>query len=174
MSCKEIWLEIVIPLVSSLISGILTVIGVGLTIKHENKKDKRILKLSNKPIFYRIDPMQEYDYKSAVDYQFNFNCSNRIKEIYGIFKNTDNALLLLNYISVNGKKYFPNFGDVIDKNVIFNICVNCEENINSETEVIMCIRDVLNNEYRYNLICEISDKEIINIKEFEEINKKVK
>lgn len=171
MNCSTVWTDIIIPIISALIGGGLTVIGVLMTIRHENKKDKEILRLSNKPIFYRIDPYQEYDYKSAIDYQFNFECESRVKQIAGIFKNTDNALLFLNHISVNGKKYFPDFGKVVDKNVIFNIYVNCEENIDNNTEVIMCTNDVLNNEYRYKLNFETSDKETMYVLNFEEINK---
>ena len=169
MNCKEIIINIIIPVICALISGILTIIGVGLTIKHENKKSKHVLKLSNKPIFYRIDPNQEYNYKIAHDYQFNFYSNKKLKDICGIFKNTDNAILFLNYISVDGNKYFPSFGNVIDKNEIFNIYVCSEIDVSSKSEVIMSIYDILNNEYKYKLFCETTSSDLVNILKFEEI-----
>ena len=57
----NMWLDVVLPIGCALISGGLTVLGVLLTIKHENKKNKETIRLSNKPIFYRIDPQQEFN-----------------------------------------------------------------------------------------------------------------
>lgn len=48
-------LDVVLPIGCALISGGLTVLGVLLTIKHENKKNKETIRLSNKPIFFRIE-----------------------------------------------------------------------------------------------------------------------
>ena len=96
-------LDVVLPIGCALISGGLTVLGVLLTIKHENKKNKETIRLSNKPIFYRIDPQQEFDSKSAHYFQFNFNSEKDGTEIEGIFKNTDNSILILDRVISNVK-----------------------------------------------------------------------
>ena len=59
----EIFVDIVNPIICSFIGGLLTVVGVWLTIKYEKKKDLETQIFNNKPVIYRLDPMQNYDYK---------------------------------------------------------------------------------------------------------------
>lgn len=166
----NMWLDVVLPIGCALISGGLTVLGVLLTIKHENKKNKETIRLSNKPIFYRIDPQQEFDSKSAHYFQFNFNFEKDGTEIEGIFKNTDNSILILDRVISNGKEYYPSFGKVVDKNITFYLYVYLDENINSDDEIIIIVKDVLNNEYKYKIEFEmIKDRNIACISNIIEI-----
>ena len=156
----NMWLDVVLPIGCALISGGLTVLGVLLTIKHEN----------NKPIFYRIDPQQEFDSKSAHYFQFNFNSEKDGTEIEGIFKNTDNSILILDRVISNGKEYYPSFGKVVDNNITFYLYVYLDENINSDDEIIIIVKDVLNNEYKYKIEFEmIKDRNIACISNIIEI-----
>lgn len=147
----NIWLDIVLPIACAFISGGLTVLGVLLTIKYENKKNKETIRLSNKPIFYRIDPQQEFDYKGAHYFHFNFNSKKDGTEIEGIFKNTDNSILILDRVVANGEKYYPSFGKVVDKNITFYLYIYLDDNLNSNDELIIIIKDVLDNEYQYRI-----------------------
>lgn len=151
MGSYNVWLDVVLPIGCALISGGLTVLGVLLTIKHENKKNKETIRLSNKPIFYRIDPQQEFDYKNAHYFQFNFNSQSKGTEIEGIFKNTDNSILILDKVIVGNEEYYPSFGKVVDKNVTFYLYVYLNENIKNDDEVNIIVKDVLNNEYQYRI-----------------------
>ena len=157
----NVWIDVVLPVGCALISGGLTVLGVLLTIKYENKKNKETIKLSNKPIFYRIDPQQEFDSKSAHYFQFNFHSKTDGTGIEGIFKNTDNSILILDRVMANGKEYYPSFGKVVDKNVTFYLYVYLNENLNNDDELIIVVKDVLNNEYQYKIEFEkIKDRNI--------------
>ncbi len=133
MNSNEIVTSIVIPIISTLIGGLITLIGVIITIRSENKKSKKELeihekerkeeiRLMNEPLFYILDPMQDYDYKKAVEFVFLSNEEDTYSSQI-IFKNTDKIQIILDYISINGKKYYPSNGTVVDKNVIFYISV---------------------------------------------------
>ena len=70
-----------------------------------------------------------------------------------IFKNTDKAILILDYIEINGIKYYSKYGNVVDKSVVFNIYIYADKNTfkKSNNEIIFSIKDSLNNNYKYNL-----------------------
>lgn len=170
MKCNDIITNIVIPIISSIISGGLTLIGVLITIKSENRKRKEEIRIANKPLFYILDPKQEYDYQSTVS--FYFNSENETKEsnnyIYGIIKNTDKAILIFDCIQIGDKKYYSLNGNVVDKNVIFNLYINTTEKTNNET-IIFIIKDSLNNQYKYELTYSEENSKFIS--EYQEIVK---
>lgn len=158
----NMFIDIFLPIICALISGGLTVIGVLLTIKHENKKSRIDIINSKKPYIYRIDYMQEYNSKDSVDYNFYPEETSSIKpnyRIYGILKNTDNAIMILDNISINGKKFYSINGDVIDKNTIFNIYIYSYNKMSKDDEIILSIKDILNNRYRYKLEVRIGQNE---------------
>ena len=137
MECNEIIKDIIIPIVSAVIGGLCTFLGVFLTILHEKKKEKEERLLSNKPLFYRLDLRQEYEAKSAVDFCLGVgNFDDKEGQIFGVIKNTDNAVLIIDNVSVNDKIYKSLYGDVVDKNQIFNLYINVSEKINKDDEII--------------------------------------
>lgn len=163
----ELLKDIIIPIVASIIGGLFTVFGVYLTIKYEKQKDKEEKILSHKPLICRLDPMQQYDYKDTEDFQLT-DCDMEEKgKIFGVIKNTDNAILLIEGVSVNGKLYKPVYGNVVDKNKIFNLYVHVNEKISKNDELIFIVKDIMENEYKYKLEINYDDKcsEIIGLKE---------
>ena len=166
----EIYRDVIGPILCSIIGGAFTVWGVYLTINYEKRKNNEKEKLSNKPLFYRIDPMQEYDYQNSIDYYMCENTKDTQYKLYGIFKNTENALIILDYVTVNNKKYFPRYGNVIDKNKIVNLYVFIDDNLKTNDEVILSIKDVLDNQYEYRIEFEVDyNKNSSLIKGFSEI-----
>lgn len=159
--------DILIPIAASVIGGAFSFLGVYMTIKHEKNKDNEQKILANKPLFYRIDPMQEYPYKESVDFILKTNNENKEGKIYGIFKNTDNAILIIDGVIVNGKTYKSLYGDVIDKNQIFNLYVYIDEKLGQKNEIIFVVKDILGNKYKYSLEIKNDKKssEIIGFKE---------
>ena len=156
--------DVIIPILASIIGGLFTFIGVYMTIQHEKKKEQEERKLQNKPLFYRLDPRQEYEYKEAVDFYLGVgNFDNKAGQIYGVIKNTDNAILVIEWVSVNGKIYKSLFGNVVDKNQIFNLFVN--------VEVIFKIKDIMNNQYDYKVDIKYKDEKYCEIIGFAEIEK---
>ncbi len=161
--------EIIIPIVSAVIGGMFTFLGVFITIQHEKKKEKFERLLANKPLFYKIDYRQVYDDKSAVDFCFGVgNFDEKEGQIFGIIKNTDNAIFIIDGISVNGKIYKSIYGDVVDKNQIINLYVNVSNCINNDDEIIMIIKDIMNNRYEYKIEVQyknVNYAEMIGFKE---------
>ena len=153
MNCNEIVVGIIIPIIAAIIGGALTLSGVLISIKFERKKHDEEIKRACEPLFYVLDYAQEYDYKSATTFYFESDDGGD-GNISIIFKNTDKIQLILDYISFNNKKYFPQNGSVVDKNMVFYINIRSYANIlnKNENNIYLVIRDVLNNKYKYKII----------------------
>ena len=164
MDCVK---DVVIPIVSAIIGGLFTVGGVYLTIRHERKKEKERIVLANKPLICRLDPMQQYDYKSAVEFDIEEPGEEDKGKIFGIIKNTDKAILIIDGVSVNGKLYKPRYGNVVDKNQIFYLRIYVSETIKETDDVLFIIKDIMENTYKYKLEIKSDKKEaeIIGLKE---------
>ena len=105
MNKYEILKDIIIPILASIIGGIFTYIGVYITIKHEKNKEKEEQILFNKPLFCRLDYRQEYDAKKAVDFVLGVgNFDEKAGQIFGVIKNTDNAILIIDEPHKFGKE----------------------------------------------------------------------
>ncbi len=171
MEYNNVISNIVVPIVSAIIGGGLTLIGVLITIRNENKKRKEEIAISNKPLFYLVDPSQGDNYKNAVYFEFSDKKEEHDGFIEIMFKNTDNAILVFDYISIDDKKYYPQNGNVVDKNTTFDIFLYPTKNTNIKNKkIIMSINDSLNNNYKYlleykndnskhiDILCEIKAK----------------
>ena len=169
----EILKSIIIPIISAIIGGMCTFLGVFITILHEKRKEEEERLLANKPLFYRLDSRQEYDYKKAVDFYLGVrNLGDEAGQIFGVIKNTDNAVLIIEGVSVNGKLYKSLFGDVVDKNQIFNFHINVSEKINKEDEIIFIVKDIMENKYEYRVETKNKDEKYSEIIGFKEIKKR--
>lgn len=173
MCWYKIYVDIIGPLICSLIGGLLTVLGVYLTIRYEKKKDKDVIKFNSKPLFYRLDRRQDYDYKNAKNYYLNDNNKSLIR-IFGTFHNTDKAYLILNYASINNKKYFPINGNVIDKDEVFNLYIDVSEKLKNDKELVLVIKDVYDNTYEYIIEYKNDEKGYAEIENFKEKKHKLK
>lgn len=167
MNICELLKDIMVPIIASIIGGCFTVGGVYLSIKYEKQKEKEEKILSHKPLIYRLDPMQQYEYKAAVDFRLGGFEAEENWELWGIIKNTDNAILIIDGVAINGKIYKPKFGNVVDKNQIFNLYVYVNEKINESDEVIFILKDIMDTTYKYKLDIKNDDEysEIVGFKE---------
>ena len=128
--------------------------------------------LSNKPLFYRLDLRQEYEAKSAVDFCLGVgNFDDKEGQIFGVIKNTDNAVLIIDNVSVNDKIYKSLYGDVVYKNQIFNLYINVSEKINKDDEIIFTVKDIMNNKYKYRIETKNEDEKYSEIIGFKEVKK---
>ena len=73
-------------------------------------------------------------------------------------------------IIINGKYYFPEHGNIIDKNTIFYLYIFPDE-IKNANEIYLTVTDVMNNEYYYKLECCFDGKKYYEIQGFEELEK---
>ena len=75
---------------------------------------------------------------------------------------------MIDGVSVNGKLYKSLYGDVVDKNQIFNLYINVSEKINKDDEIFFIVKDIMENKYKYRVETRYKDEkysEIIGLKE---------
>lgn len=147
--CDEIK-EIVIPIVSALYGGILTLVGVAWTIKQNNIDRKNEKRLSVKPLIYPLSCLSDYDYKNAVDLDFIKDDNSKVKNIIGVIENSDNGILIIESAIVNGEEYKIFNKAVIAKNKAAHVLVYTDKEITIETIYIVG-KDVLGNTIKYKL-----------------------
>ena len=155
MSDLNIISDVIIPIVASLIGGLLTLGGVIITINTQNKKDKEANKMRIKPYLYANNPYQIIKGLDNADsfVMLNENGEKGDYEIEGIIKNTDNAILILR--------------NVIDKNTVFYLYV-FPNKIENDSNIYLTITDVMNNEYYYKMTCSFDGKKYYGINALEE------
>ena len=172
MTYIEIIKDIIIPIISAIIGGLFTFLGVFITIKHEKNKERNERILSNKPLFCRLDYRQEYDTKETIDFCLGVgNFDDKAGQIFAIIKNTDNAVLIIGGVMVNGKIYKSLYGDVVDKNQIFNLYINVSKEINKDDEIIFIVKDIMENQYKYEIEIKYENEKYCEIIGFKEIKK---
>lgn len=163
--CEEIK-EIVIPIVSALYGGILTLIGVAWTIKQNNIDRMNEKRLSVKPLIYPLSCLSDYDYKNAVDLDFIKDDNSKVKNIIGVIENSDNGILIIESAIVNGEEYKLFNKAVIAKNKAAHVLVYTEKEIDIET-IYVIGKDVLGNTIKYKLTLNKEKHDIDSIIEEE-------
>lgn len=161
------WLGFVGTYVGSILGSVITLFGVYQTIKYEKEKDFEKNQLNNKPYFYNIDPYGKYDPKEVIYFilseDASFNNKKKSKQL-AIIKNTDNAILIVDHISINNIKYYPAMGEVIDKNQV--ACLEIYSNNDIELkEINLYVKDIIGNEYNYMLEYSAEEDKIVRLKE---------
>ena len=168
------WLsDIIMPLLSAGIGGLVTWLGVKTTLKNENQaiKEERIEK--SKPIL--INHTCAFDGEEDVMPKYTFaSDGNESKAcIRGIFKNTDCGIAFIDKITTEKNTYLPQGNSTVDKNTPFVIELN---NLSNETLKfcrIFC-HDILGNSYCYDgkFVFDANRKSKIEIGNIQILNKK--
>lgn len=161
------WLGFIGTYVGSILGSAITLFGVYQTIKYEKEKDFEKNQLNNKPYFYNIDPYGKYDPKEVIYFilseDASFNNKKKSKQL-AIIKNTDNAILIVDHISINNIKYYPAMGEVIDKNQV--ACLEIYSNNDIELkEIKLYVKDIIGNVYNYMLEHSAEEDKIVRLKE---------
>ena len=79
--------------------------------------------------------------------------------------------MIIDNVSVNDKIYKSLYGDVVDKNQIFNLYINVSEKINKDDEIIFTVKDIMNNKYKYRIETKNEDEKYSEIIGFKEVKK---
>lgn len=153
--------------VGSLLGSVITLFGVYQTIKYEKEKDFEKNQLKNKPYFYNIDFYGKYDPKEVIYFilseDASLNNKKKSKQL-AIIKNTDNAILIVDHISINSINYYPAIGEVIDKNQV--ACIEIYSNNDIELrDIKLYVKDIIGNRYNYMLEYSTKEKKIVGLKE---------
>lgn len=163
--CDEIK-EIVIPIVSALYGGLLTLVGVAWTIKQNDSDRKNEKRLSVKPLIYPLSCRSDYDYENAVNLEFIKDDKSKIQNIIGVIENSDNGILIIESAIINGEEYKLFNKAVIAKNKAAHVLVYTDKKIQIETLYIIG-KDVLGNTIKYKLTLNKEKHDIDSIIEEE-------
>lgn len=142
---------VLIPLITALIGGL---VGVIFTIKWENQQKEKEKIDNAKPIIINYMGHQAQDNSRVARYFFEskddtiYGNINR-QTIYGVFKNTNNGILFIDYIETGVKEYYPFSNATVDRNTAFYIVL---QRIYGETltKCIIHCHDIYNTAYCYN------------------------
>lgn len=163
MSQIEIVQYIIIPIVAAFLGGIVTFLGVLITIRFQQKQNKNNIVLLNKPylkilkqkgnetVFCRTIT-NEFDVRN-MDYEKTkvfYNCI--IDTIY--LKNSSNADCILKEFIVDGNTYSID-NVLILKNEVINLETTRNFSVNTETgfkSINIRVEDVLGNSYYFDCI----------------------
>ena len=170
MNISEIIVDIIIPLISVIIGGALTLFGVIITIKHTNKINNQEFIERFKPVIRCYHPYDDFNSDNAKNVYFRPENELSCKSIYGNFSNTDKANFSINGIWINGVFHKLSINTHIKKSedFIFDIYISEKNKI---TNIELEILDDYNRKYVYILdfatsksedvyIVEITDKTI--------------
>lgn len=145
--------EIVIPLVSSIYGGILTLVGVAWTIKKADFDRKEEKRNAVKPYLYLISQGCKCKNEGHFEVIFTEN-KTRIPDKINLFfsiKNTDKGIFIVKEAIVNEFSFKPVPEVIIEKNYVAKVLINIE-NINDIEYFYILGTDVLGNAIKYKLI----------------------
>lgn len=156
---------IVTAIVSALYGGLLTLIGVAWTIRHTNEEKKENELKAIRPFVYPFNVFNDFDGKQLVTLQFVDESSEKAESKYiGMIKNTDNGILILKELVVDGERFFIKHGDVLDKNGVAQIILFTDKDL-LFSKLILIGTDVRGYVAAFNLELNEEKKEIIRITE---------
>lgn len=141
---------IIIPLVSAVIGGGLTLLGVWFTIRNQSKKEEIARKAAARPWIFSCEtcsPQNKKKYFMVPDSDYSQDMF-----IAGTIKNTDNGILILDHLKSKKVQYFSSGDKVVDKNTVIELVVLVKNRIETLEELYLYINDVYGNQYRYELL----------------------
>lgn len=161
-------------LISCIIAGALTMIGVYVTIDSNKKESEESTRLIIKPLFYCIRFVPDDILATAQKFQLKKeNTTHPMKTAVGIVKNTDNGILIIDKFSTEQYEYYPINGNIVDKNSIFMISADIDNNDSLITPRLH-VKDVLDNKYVYDIEIKTYKSGNIEFKSFCEIKEKAR
>lgn len=168
MVCNDVFVDIVVPLLSAIIGGALTLVGVWLTIHRDKKRDEDNLKKSVKPWIFSEDNFDHYDYKDKNYINMAVSSESVLNNCFKIYiKNTDNGIGIVDKLVTKNQMYIPVFGEILEKNKVTSLNIYYQDKCENLQDMILYIKDVYGNPYKYKVqICNNSKKwrieEILN------------
>lgn len=151
MTCKEIWIDIIIPLLASLIGGLVTLLGVVVTIKHETKCRKEDEKRLYKPFFASLNSYDDKIDKNTSRIDFQSDDDKGMHELlFGNIQNFDFSHFIIEKVVISDTEYYPVTNSVISKNETISLYVyGSKKEVNA---ALLYVYDVLGNQYIYDMI----------------------
>lgn len=154
---------IVTALAAALIGGLLTLLGVIMTIKKSDKdrKEERLNQI--KPFFYYTPYFDGPDYhngkKTNHDKQFQIGNKHTHGIALGRFVNSDKVEFLLKSILIGDQEILCSFDPAVSKGELFEICLFSEEKVEAPTEYTLKIEDIDKNEMLIRISLDTTRRE---------------
>ena len=160
MTCNEIISNIVVPILSAIIGGALTLVGVWLTIHRDKKRDEDNLKKSVKPWIFSEDNFDHYDYKDKNYINMAVSSESVLNNCFKIYiKNTDNGIGIVDKLVTKNQMYIPVFGEILEKNKVTSLNIYYQDKCENLQDMSLYIKDVYGNPYKYKVqICNNNNK----------------
>lgn len=154
---------IVIALSSALVGGLLTLLGVIMTI-NKSDRDRKEEKLNqNKPFFY-YTPYYKGPYHGSnnknPNYKF-FGKETKKQQMLGRFYNSDKVEFLIESVSFNGKTVECTFDPVVSKGELFLLYLYLDETDKKIVSYVLNIEDVDRNKIKVVIDLDNSGEEPI-------------
>lgn len=156
MDCASVITDIVVPFCSALLGGGLTLLGVWLTIKDQNKKEEAARKAAVRPWIFSCEghiPKNKKTYRMIPDLNYS-----EYEWIAGNIKNTDNGILILDCVeSVTESGTFrciPYIDNVVEKNSAIELVIHLKNHVKTLKGLHLYIKDVYGNRYGYKIILD--------------------
>ena len=160
----DVFIDIIIPLLSALIGGFVTMLGVILTIKHEQKKAAEERKQDAKPWLFSMDDKENFDCTKANDIILMADATLEGRPgLCILIKNTDNGVGIIEKLQTKNNTYLPTVGRVLDKNSISYVHFFFAPH-ETLTDMFLHISDVYGNKYMYR-VEQIAGKKACTITE---------
>ena len=149
MNCTSVRTGIVVPVCSALLGGGLTLLGVWLTIKDQNKKEETARKAAARPWIFSCEeyiPQDKKTYFMVPDSDYSQDMF-----ISGIIKNTDNGILILDCVESEAVRYTSAGDNVVDKNSAVELVILLKNHVEPLKGFHLYIKDVYGNRYSYEM-----------------------
>lgn len=145
---------IITTIVAAVLGGALTLVGVAWTIRRQDEIHKRDEKSKYRPMFRFVgkasgNKVAYYQFFNGIKEE-EFNDYNIIDIM---FKNFDNANFILNYVDINGRKFFPSVDSNIEKDQFFVIRTLYKKRETLE-RYLLNVSDILGNNFLFELCFE--------------------
>lgn len=153
LNAQEIITQIVIPLVSAIIGGGMTLWGVGLTLRRERKREETQKKETYMPFLFSVNDQATVDLDSVIHYTFGLGKASEEIAFVGVqgrIKNIGQKAYILDRIETPNFTYVPLDGSVVDVGRVCQIYIYAEDNL--DTEWSLYVRDLLGNQYKYEML----------------------
>lgn len=149
----DIFVDIVIPLVSAFIGGLVTLIGIIITINHERKCRKEDEIKLYKPFFVSLTAYDEKTKRSLHSVCFESDIDNGMYHLIdGYIENLDISHFTIEKVVIGNISYYPTSNAVVEKNSVLSIQVYGDKKVIESAT--LHIYDVLENKYIYDMIFE--------------------
>ena len=156
--------DVSIPLATTVAGGVLTLIGVKMTLNNEKKSIAQKHREKMKPILINYTCTCMNEERALPKFVFKSDGEATIKTIKGIFKNADGGVVFIDKIVTEKTTYYPEANSTIDKNTAFVVELHNLSKETLKTCKIFC-HDILGYKYYYDaeFVFDINVKSEIKI-----------